>query len=65
MNKILSNTDKLLNQFLDHSKKLTTNIEIYKVLKYRTYNIGESNVLIRAASDGNRNYFFSKELVKE
>jgi len=58
MNKILSNTDKLLSQFLEHSKKLTTKFEIYKVLKSRTYKIGESNVLIRAASEGNRRYFF-------
>ncbi|GBD88424.1 hypothetical protein BMS3Abin03_02360 [bacterium BMS3Abin03] len=58
MNKTISNTDKLLNQFLEYSKKLTTEFEIYKVLKSRTYKIGESNVLVRAASEGNRNYFF-------
>lgn len=58
LNKKLSNSERLFLGFLDKAKDLTTNVELIKVLKSRTYKIGESNVLVRASSDGNRRYFF-------
>ena len=58
LNKRLSNSEKLFLAFLDRSKEITSNIELIKVLKSRTYKIGESNVLVRASSDGNKRYFF-------
>ena len=51
-------TDILVGQFLERARELNANIELIKVLKARTYRIADSNVLIRAASDGNRRYFF-------
>jgi hypothetical protein len=51
-------TDILAAKFLEKAKLLQANIEPIKVLKARVYQIGEANVLIRAASEGNRNYFF-------
>lgn len=56
--KKLSPSELLASQFLGHAKKLQANVELIKVLKSRTFQIGESNVLIRAASEGNRRYFF-------
>jgi hypothetical protein len=53
-----SNSDLLVNQFLEQAKQFNTNVELIKVLKSRTYSIGTSNVLVRAASEGNRRYFF-------
>jgi len=58
MNNRFSNTDKLASEFLEFSKTFTSEIELFKVLKSRTYKIGEANVLVRAASEGNRRYFF-------
>jgi len=58
LNKKLSNSEKLFLSFLDKSKDITTDIELLKVLKSRTYKIGESNVLVRASSEGNKRYFF-------
>jgi len=55
---IPSNTDILVNKFLEHAQQFNANVELIKVLKSRTYSIGSSNVLIRAASEGNRRYFF-------
>ena len=54
----LSNSDILANQFLEHARQYNANVELIKVLKSRTYRIGESNVLVRSASEGNRHYFF-------
>jgi len=54
----MTNADKLALEFLEYSKSFTSEIELLKVLKSRTYKIGETNVLIRAASEGNRRYFF-------
>ena len=56
--KNLSPSDLLANQFLDKAKGFQQNIELLKVLKSRTYRIGEANVLVRASSEGNRRYFF-------
>jgi hypothetical protein len=56
--KQLSPSDSLAIQFLEKAQKFNANIELIKVLKSRTYSIGESNVLVRASSDGNRRYFF-------
>lgn len=58
MTKNLSNTDRLLLEFLERAKKLQASIELIKVLKSRTYKIGGANVLVRASSEGNRKYFF-------
>ncbi len=56
--KVISPSDLLACQFLDKAKDFQANIELIKVLKSRTYLIGEANVLVRASSEGNRNYFF-------
>lgn len=58
MAKNLSNTEKLVQEFLKSVSRLQNNVEPIRVLKARVYRIGNSNVLIRTASDGNRNYFF-------
>lgn len=56
--KKISNTDKLAKEFLQKASNLKSEIEPIKVLKARVYQIGIANVLIRASSEGNRNYFF-------
>ena len=56
--KQLSSSDLLASQFLEKAKEFQENVELIKVLKSRTYHIGNSNVLVRAASEGNRRYFF-------
>lgn len=58
LNKKLSNSEKLFLAFLEKSKDITSDVELIKVLKSRTYKIGESNVLVRASSEGNKRYFF-------
>lgn len=58
MIKPLSNSEKLAIDFLDQAKKFQASVELLKVLKSRTYKIGEANVLVRASSEGNRRYFF-------
>jgi hypothetical protein len=50
-------TDILAEEFLEKAKLQQTNVEPVKVLKARVYQIGDANVLIRAASEGNNNYF--------
>ena len=45
-NKKLSNADKLLLSFLEKAKELQENVELIRVLRSRTYHIGESNVLV-------------------
>ena len=56
--KKLSPSELLVAEFLEKAKKFQANIELIKVLKSRTYKIGEANVLVRASSEGNRRYFF-------
>jgi hypothetical protein len=56
--KEISSSELLVMQFLDKAKNFNTNVELIKVLKSRTYCIGEANVLVRVASEGNRRYFF-------
>ncbi len=58
MSKPLSNSDKLAIGFLEKAKEFQSSVELLKVLKSRTYKIGEANVLVRASSEGNRRYFF-------
>jgi hypothetical protein len=53
-----SPSDLLASHFLDKAKHFNTSIELVKVLKSRTYRIGEANVLVRVSSDGNKRYFF-------
>lgn len=53
-----SPSDLLASQFLEKAKEFNANVELIKVLKSRTYRIGEANALIRASSEGNRRYFF-------
>ncbi|MDR1182713.1 MAG: hypothetical protein LBL13_12110 [Bacteroidales bacterium] len=57
MNKVISPSELLALQFLDKAKNFNADVELIKVLKSRTYAIGEANVLVRAASEGNRRYF--------
>jgi hypothetical protein len=56
--KEITPSEWLAVQFLEQAKQFNANVELIKVLKSRTYSIGESNVLIRTASEGNRRYFF-------
>lgn len=58
MDKKISPSDFLAKSFLEMAKHFNANVELIKVLKSRTYKIGEANVLVRASSDGNRRYFF-------
>lgn len=58
MDRKISPSDLLAKSFLEMAKQFNANVELIKVLKSRTYKIGEANVLIRASSDGNRRYFF-------
>ena len=58
MDKKISPSDLLAKSFLEMAKHFNANVELIKVLKSRTYKIGEANVLVRASSDGNRRYFF-------
>lgn len=53
-----SPSDLLVAGFLEKAKEFQASIELLKVLKSRTYKIGEANVLVRASSEGNRRYFF-------
>ena len=53
-----SKTDILVEEFLEQTNLLQTNVEPIRVLKARVYQIAEANVLVRAASEGNRGYFF-------
>lgn len=55
----ISPSDLLANSFLEMAKQFNANVELIKVLKSRTFKIGEANVLVRASSEGkNRRYFF-------
>jgi hypothetical protein len=54
----ISPSDLLTSRFLEQAKQFNANAELIKVLKSRTYQIGEANVLVRASSEGNRKYFF-------
>ncbi|MBN2009797.1 hypothetical protein JW960_10685 [candidate division KSB1 bacterium] len=54
----LSPSELLVAQFIEKAKKFQATIEIIKVLKSRTYHIGEANVLVRASSGSNRTFFF-------
>lgn len=58
MDRKISPSDLLAKSFLEMAKQFNANVELVKVLKSRTYKIGEANVLVRASSDGNRRYFF-------
>lgn len=58
MERKISPSDLLAKSFLEMAKQFNANVELIKVLKSRTYKIGEANVLVRASSDGNRRYFF-------
>ncbi|MGE5445613.1 MAG: hypothetical protein ACM3SR_13640 [Ignavibacteriales bacterium] len=57
-NKTLSPSEILVAEFLEKAKEFQINVELIKVLKARTYKIAEANVLTRAASEGNKRYFF-------
>ncbi len=50
--------DKLFSEFLEEADQLSNDVELIKVLKSRTYRIGEANVLIRAAAVAKPRYFF-------
>jgi len=56
--KKITPSDVLAHQFLERAKTFNANVELIKVLKSRTFRIGEANVLVRASSEGNRRYFF-------
>mgnify|MGYP001588220945 CR=1 FL=1 len=55
---MLNPSDLLANAFLEKAKEFQASVELLKVLKSRTYKIGEANVLVRASSEGNKRYFF-------
>ncbi len=54
----ISNSEALAFEFLESAKELTADVELIRVLRSRTYRIGESNVLVRASSEGNKRYFY-------
>ena len=56
--KKLSPSDLLFAGFLEKAKEFQASVELLKVLRSRSYKIGEANVLVRASSGGNRGYFF-------
>lgn len=56
--KKMTRSDELTFNFLEEAKLLNADVELIKVLKSRTYRIGEANVLVRAASVANPKYFF-------
>lgn len=56
--KNLSSSELLVFNFLERAKELQASVELIKVLKSRTYHIGESNVLIRSSTENSRRYFF-------
>ena len=58
MNKPLSSSDKLLFGFLEKARSMQANVELLRVLRSRTYKIGEANVLVRAAAAGTKRFFF-------
>lgn len=58
MAKELNQSELLVLDFLERAKTFQANYELIKVLKSRTFKIANANVLIRAASEGNRRYFF-------
>jgi hypothetical protein len=58
VSKIKSKAELLAYNFLERAKEFQTEVELIKVLKSRTYKVGNANVLVRAASEGNRRYFF-------
>lgn len=58
MKTIKSNTDSLADEFLKYAKKFQANVEPVKVLKSRTYQIADANVLIRAASESKTGRYF-------
>ncbi|MFN2598945.1 MAG: hypothetical protein ABR563_17375 [Pyrinomonadaceae bacterium] len=51
-------TELLAQAFLQRVRDLHADIEPLKVLKARAYRIGTAHVLIRAASEGHKRYFF-------
>ncbi len=58
LSKKLSPSDLLASQFLEKAKEFNASVELIKVLKSRTFRIGEAHVLVRASSEGNRRFFF-------
>lgn len=56
--KTSSPSELLAIEFLENAKKFNADVELIKVLKSRTYKIGDANVLVRAASKGKKSYFF-------
>jgi hypothetical protein len=58
-----SQTDVLAKQFLQKAQGFHRDVEPLRVLKARAYKIGEANVLIRAASDMGRRFFFGLNYV--
>lgn len=58
MSKNKTNIDRLVNEFLEKAKLYQADVELLRVLKARVYKIAQANILIRAASEGNKRYFF-------
>ena len=59
----ISPSDLLANSFLEMAKQFNANVELIKVLKSRTFKIGDANVLVRASSEGKyKRYFFWNKL---
>lgn len=56
--KKITPSEQLVLDFLEKITSLQENYELIRVLKSRTYKVGNSNVLVRAASETARKYFF-------
>jgi hypothetical protein len=54
-----STTDSLADEFLRMAKRFQADVELIKVLRSRTYQIAQANVLVRTATEGtNGRYFY-------
>ena len=58
INNRFHSTDVLASQFLEKAEELCTEVEPIRVLKSRTFKIGEANVLIRASMEGRTGKYF-------
>lgn len=54
----LTNAKKLLLNFLEIAKSRNRDVELIQVLRANAFKIGKANVLVRAASDLGKRYFF-------
>lgn len=59
----MSNAQKLLLGFLEKAKSFSAEVEPVKILRSNTFRVGPANILIRAASELGRKYFFGLNFI--